>query len=169
MGLRDGNQNVPSIQGNQPINRLCSTMRKKKEDGAIILWNPPPHESLEWNVDGSSRGKPGPVGIGGVFRNERGEVKALFAVLVGIKDSNEVEFMAIVYALEMSLLKELVKNRRIIIESDSKNSITWDCPWNLHFHCNKQHNILTIPKNMVFTKRNREANQIADSLAKEGA
>lgn len=74
----------------------------------------------------------------------------------------------------MSLQKEWIKNREIIIESDSENAIAWankreESPWNLRFYCNKLQNILLILRNDVFIHKNREANQIADSLAKEGA
>lgn len=49
----------------------------------------------------------------------------MFAATVGIKDSNEVEFMAIVFALEMSLQQPWVMEKEIIIESNSKNAIAW--------------------------------------------
>lgn len=41
--------------------------KRKKEDREAIIWNPPPKDILNWNVDWPSRGKPGPVGIGGVL------------------------------------------------------------------------------------------------------
>lgn len=43
------------------------------------------------------------AGIGGVLRDGHGTIKGKFAALVGIRDSNEAEFMAIVFALELSL------------------------------------------------------------------
>lgn len=62
----------------------------------------------------------------------------------------------------------------IIIEFDSKNAITWanrneEGPWNLRFQSNKLKNILLVLKNVTFTYKNRETNQFADSLAKEGS
>lgn len=52
-------------------------------------WCPPPHNKIKWNVDGSARGKPGPGGIGGILRDEIGNIKAMFAAAVGVRDSNE--------------------------------------------------------------------------------
>lgn len=68
-----------------------------------IDWSPPPPNVLKWNVDGSSKGKPGEAGIGGVLRDGQGVVIAMFSAHVGIKDSNEAEFMASVFPLEMSI------------------------------------------------------------------
>lgn len=58
----------------------------------------------------------------------------MFAASVGIRYSNEAEFMTIVYALEMSLQQEWIKQMEIIIETDSKNALTWvnkkeECLW----------------------------------------
>lgn len=54
-------------------------------------------------MNGSARGKLGPVGIGGIRRNDQGNILAMFVASVGVKDSNEAEFMAIIFALEISL------------------------------------------------------------------
>lgn len=68
-------------------------------------------------MDGSARGKPGPAGIGGVPRNDQGNMIAMFAASVGVKDSNEAEFMAIFFTLEMSLQQEWIKGMAILLES----------------------------------------------------
>ncbi|MCH93148.1 N-terminal acetyltransferase complex ARD1 subunit-like protein [Trifolium medium] len=60
----------------------------------------PAQNEWKWNVDGSSKGKPGAAGIGGVLRNDRGDIVAQFAASIGVRDSNEAEFLAIVFALE---------------------------------------------------------------------
>ncbi|PNX83630.1 hypothetical protein L195_g039674, partial [Trifolium pratense] len=54
-------------------------------------------------TNGSTRGKPGLACIGGILQNNRGCVLAHFAASVGVRDSNEAEFMAIVFALELYL------------------------------------------------------------------
>lgn len=74
-------------------------LKERKEPRPTIA-----HNRLKWNVDGYSKGKPGAAGIGGVLRDEQRNVKAMLAASVGIKDFNEAEFMAIAFALEMSLL-----------------------------------------------------------------
>lgn len=112
-------------------------------------------------MDGSSKGKPGMAGIGGLLRDHQGEIRAMFAASVGERDSNEAEFMAIVFALEMSLQQDWLQQAEIIVESDSKNALVWverkeECPWNLRFYCNKLNNILLILKNVSFVHNNRE-------------
>lgn len=56
-----------------------------------VSWYPPPHGVLKLNVDGATRGKPGPAGIGGVLRNSSGVVLFMFSKHVGVCNSNEVE------------------------------------------------------------------------------
>ena len=43
----------------------------------------PSIESLKFNVDGSSKGKSGLAGIGGVLRDCSGKVKAIFSKAIG--------------------------------------------------------------------------------------
>lgn len=95
-----------------------------------------------------------PASIGGILRDDRGVVKAYFAASIGIKDSNEAEFIAMVFALEMSLQKEWLREKEIIVESDSKNALAWinrrdEYPWDLRFYCNKLYNILQVLKRLV--------------------
>lgn len=47
------------------------------------IWNPPDDQTLKWNVDGSSKGKPGPAGIGGVLRDHLGIVKRYLLLFSG--------------------------------------------------------------------------------------
>jgi len=44
---------------------------------------------------------------------------------VGVWDSNEAEFLATVFALEVSLEKIWLKDGEIIVESDSENALLW--------------------------------------------
>jgi ribonuclease HI len=80
--------------------------------------------SFKWNVDGSSLGKPGPSGIGGVLRNHHGHLLGMFFVPVGILDSNIAELRAIVKAIELSASNCLLHHQHLIIESDSANVIS---------------------------------------------
>ncbi|XVF77186.1 hypothetical protein PTKIN_Ptkin14bG0025500 [Pterospermum kingtungense] len=50
---------------------------------------------LMFNVDGSSQGKPGPAGIGGVLRDHMGKELIRFLKSIEIKDSNMAELLAI--------------------------------------------------------------------------
>lgn len=66
-----------------------------------------------------------------------------------------------------------MREREIIIESNFKNALAWvkreeEWPWNVRFLYNNMKNILLILKGVIFEHKNREANDIADPLAKEG-
>ena len=56
---------------------------------------------LKFNVDGAARGNPGRVGIGGVLIKHKGEVLFMFSSHTGIKDSIEVEVLAILEAFQI--------------------------------------------------------------------
>ncbi|XWS15405.1 hypothetical protein CRYUN_Cryun35bG0094600 [Craigia yunnanensis] len=56
-----------------------------------ICWKFPTLEYIKFNVDGSSKGKPWPTGIGGVLRDCSSLVKAVFSKAIGLVDSNVVE------------------------------------------------------------------------------
>ena len=75
---------------------------------------------LKFNVDGASRGKPGLAGIGGVFRNSRGEILLIFSKHVSVCDSNEAEVLAI---LEDLRLFSRGYGGPLVMESDSFNVI----------------------------------------------
>lgn len=135
-------------------------------------WEPPPSKTWKWNVDGSARGKPGPTGIGGVLRDEKGTILSKFAAGVGIRESNEAEFLAIVKALELSMGRDWLKHGNLIVESDSKVALSWaksGCPWKLQFYGNKLRNLLLVLGNVSMIHKNRESNEIADNLAKDGS
>ena len=66
-----------------------------------IIWKCPPLDSLKFNVDGSAKGKPGPASIGGVLRDCRFAVKAVFSKSIGVADSNVVELLAVREALKI--------------------------------------------------------------------
>jgi ribonuclease HI len=132
----------------------------------------PPLPSIwKWNVDGSSRGKPSSAGIGGVLRDCRSIVYAQLAASVGVRESNVAEFLTIIFTLEICLEYDWLRRDNIIIESDSKNALSWinkagSCPWNLRFCYIKLRNILLLLKNVLFVHVNRESNNSADLLVK---
>jgi len=88
-------------------------------------------------TDGSSKGKPGPTGIRGVLHDHNGIVMRFFSVSVGIKESNEVELLTIIKALELSSSKNEFFERNFIIESDYASVVNWMNkhpirPWKYH-------------------------------------
>lgn len=52
----------------------------------VMSWAPPLDGVLKFNVDGAARGKQGPAGIGGVFRNSNKDVLMVFSKSIGVKD-----------------------------------------------------------------------------------
>lgn len=96
----------------------------------------------------------GPIGICGVLHNSEGEISILISVRRGIRESNDVEVMAILEALRIfsSLFQD-----QLIVESDSFNAITQACSKELCFHLcvELQHKI-------------RSANSLTGALAKQG-
>jgi len=104
----------------------------------LIIWSSRANQRLKWNVDGSSTRKPSDPGIEGVLRDYKGIVRCMYrSTLVGIKDSNEAEPIAVIKALELSSTREECIGKRIIIESDSSNVINRmikesNRPWKFH-------------------------------------
>lgn len=41
--------------------------RNERVKRPAVTWIPPPEPALKWNIDGSSKGKPGKAGIGGIL------------------------------------------------------------------------------------------------------
>ena len=72
----------------------CGAPKVKKS----IFWIPPPIGKLKFNVNGAEIGKPRPAGIGGVLRNDKGEVLLMLSKSVGIRYSNEAEVLAICFS-----------------------------------------------------------------------
>lgn len=98
--------------------------------------------------------KLGPIGTCGVLHNSKGEISILFSVKRGIRESNDVEVMAILEALWIfsSSFQD-----RLIEESDSFIAITQACRKELCFHlC------------VEFQHKIRSANSLTGALAKQG-
>ncbi|KAK3199586.1 hypothetical protein Dsin_023001 [Dipteronia sinensis] len=72
-------------------------------------------DTLKFNVDGSSRGKPGPSGIGGVLRDSNGKVLCLYSYYMGILDSNVAELLAIKRAVELCFSNIELKSHDIVV------------------------------------------------------
>jgi len=137
------------------------------------MWSPPMINSLKWNVDGSSLGKPGPSGIGGVLRNHHGHLLGMFSVPVGILDSNIAELRAIVKAIELSASNCLFHHQHLIIESDSVNAISWmnkphSRPWKHHNLFSSVNRLKAYFGSIIFSHIFRESNCVVDCMAKQG-
>ncbi|XVF67225.1 hypothetical protein PTKIN_Ptkin10aG0103200 [Pterospermum kingtungense] len=121
----------------------------------------------------ASSGKSGPAGIEGVMRSHASEELARFSKSVGIEDSSVAELIAICEAFLTFIDSPYVYNCALIVESDSKNAVTWvnsplSAPWRVlnfinHIECLKR-KLRKWEVVHIF----KEANQVVDQLAKEG-
>lgn len=136
----------------------------------LAVWSPPDIGILKCNVDGASKGNPGPCGVGGVIRNSDRKVLGFFALDSGHGWAYEAETKAILNGLRFCQ-QFLLKN--VIVESDSTTAVGWVCskdkrPWRLLNELN-QIDFLMEEVNCLGVKHiYREENSWADSLANVG-
>ncbi|KAK3218850.1 hypothetical protein Dsin_012820 [Dipteronia sinensis] len=165
----------------EPITTILLNLREICVDKGKVkrylkeMWCPPYVNGLKFNVDGSSRGNPGPAGIRGVLRNSDGKILCLFSYHVGIEYSKTSEIMAILKALEVCTSRLVLVDRDIIIASDSKLAV--DCKnktddFGSLNHVNLIYDIrgfLNILKKVYVIFNPRHSNSFADNLAKKGS
>lgn len=135
-----------------------------------VEWLPPIAGVLKVNVDGSSRGSPGPSGIGGVVRNHSKEFVGIFSEAVGMLWAYEAEVLAILKGLQFCKSHCL---NHLLIESDSILAVGWvnnksNRPWKLGNELNLIDNLRTELDVLEVAHIFREANPVADDLAKSG-
>ncbi|XVE67036.1 hypothetical protein DITRI_Ditri08aG0128000 [Diplodiscus trichospermus] len=102
----------------------------------FIEWSKPVSGEMKFNVDGASIGKPGPAGIGGVLRDHMGVERIRFSKSIGVAESNYAEAMAVREAFIIFLASPWAHSYKLIIESDSKNVVSWvlnphSAPWRI--------------------------------------
>ncbi|XP_019054578.1 PREDICTED: uncharacterized protein LOC109115242 [Nelumbo nucifera] len=132
-------------------------------------WSPPNDGWKKLNFDGSCLGNPDPSGIGGVIREENGNVLAVFSGPNQHGDVESSEMKAAVLGVEKA--KEM-GIYRLIIGGDSKIVIKWlkkgeGIIWQLR---NELRRFKQASKEMVIQIRwiRRSSNSMADGLAKQG-
>ncbi|XP_018633360.1 uncharacterized protein [Nicotiana tomentosiformis] len=149
---------------------ICETA-KPKLNIIRATWKLPQPGMFKLNTNGCSNGNPCKSGGGGVVRVHQGEVIAAFATPFGIQTNNAAESLALCIGLKWCKDQRINK---ICVELDSSLVVNWvngkiKPPWNL------RHNIEEIQKIMItfeafhVTHCYREANRVADALAKEGS
>lgn len=137
------------------------------------VWCPPESNQIKWNVDASMNPQTLNAAIGGVLRNEKGEFKCLFSSPIPFMEINSAEILAIHHAIKISLASDITKNHQIILESDSANAVLW-CnsanggPWNMSHHLNFIRNAIKKDLSIKIVHKGRNANFVADNLAKQG-
>ena len=70
------NSDMARFPKDTKVPKVCKAKRRS------TAWVTPPSDHLKFNVDGSSWGKPGPAGIGGVLRDCNGSIKAVFSMSI---------------------------------------------------------------------------------------
>ena len=87
---------------------------------AGLFGEPPPEaKPLAWraNIDGGSRGNPGPASYGVVIRDPRGEVVARLKKYIGRTTNNVAEYYGLIAALDYAHSNSI---RALRVESDSE-------------------------------------------------
>jgi ribonuclease HI len=88
--------------------------------GAGLFGEPPPEaKALAWraNIDGGSRGNPGPASYGVVIRDPRGEIVARLKKYIGRTTNNVAEYYGLIAALDYAQANSI---RALRVESDSE-------------------------------------------------
>ncbi|XVE89676.1 hypothetical protein DITRI_Ditri20bG0015100 [Diplodiscus trichospermus] len=107
----------------------------------------------------------------GVLGDHLGMEKIHFSKSIGIEDSNVPELLAIREALILYASSVWAQNTALIMESDSKNAVTWvlnpkSAPWRVQKFINHIENVKSRIKEWKLQHIPREYNQIANSLEK---
>ncbi|XP_073139125.1 uncharacterized protein [Henckelia pumila] len=134
---------------------------------AIVRWLRPPPGSFKLNVDGSSRGNPGELFVGGVVRDSSGRVLAFFSEFIGLGSNVRAElweiWRGILLCSDLSLFL-------LWIETDSQIAIqilrSRRCRWDLD-HIFSRTRVLVRNRPVHFSHIYREGNSVADALAQQ--
>ena len=92
--------------------RMDHKLKDLKVDRKTIRWKVPPKGWVKLNFDGANRGNPRISGIGGIIRNDKGEVLKGIASKLGIATNNVIEISGLEWCTSS-------KHDKIIIEGDS--------------------------------------------------
>ena len=138
-----------------------------------VSWNAPSPDFLKFNVDRSSRGKPGPAGIGGVLRDHTTTVKLVFSKAIGVADSNVAELLAVREVLSVYANSRWASSHRLIIECDSSNVVKWVTnpicsPWSVRKIISQIEIYKAQLSECEIVHILRNGNDIANALAKFG-
>lgn len=132
----------------------------------IVKWIRPPMGWIKLNTDGSHNSVDS-IGAGGIIRDSNGKIMMAFAKYLGIGSSNLAEAKAIIYGLQWCISHRF---QSIILESDSLIIVNMikgksNTAWQLQNSIDAITQMLSQTTNIV-QHCYREANQVADALAK---
>lgn len=154
------------------VNRAQPTTQSQR-------WLRPPEGSLKLNFDGASRGNPGAAGIGGVIRNQDGDIIHIYCRALGVCTNNEAEFAALEQGLKII---RTMRRGNFIVEGDSALTISVarrlqagtkankaTKHWRLAKATESIEEVIANLRGIVFQSVRRNANGLADFLANHGA
>jgi ribonuclease HI len=122
-------------------------------------------------VDGGSLGNPGPAGVGVVIEGGT-DGRITIAKWIGQQDNNVAEYLALVEALQCAVA---LKARKLHVYSDSQVIVRqmlgdYSCRsprlYSLNWICRKLARSLDFSISHIARERNREANRLAGSAAR---
>lgn len=136
----------------------------------MVSWSPPDIGLLKCNVDGASKGNPGPCGVGGVIRDANRKILGFFALNTGWGWAYEAKIKAILHGFRFCHQYLL---RNIIIESDSTTAVRWTSsknrrPWKLANELNQIDTWMEEVNCLGVKHILREGNGLADFRANKG-
>ncbi|KAM3344027.1 hypothetical protein P3S68_026118 [Capsicum galapagoense] len=134
----------------------------------LVKWSPPSRNYYKLNTDGSSLGNPGIGGIGGVIRNSNGEWIVGYYKGYPKATNSQMEILALLERLKIVEENNLHPTE---ININSQHVIYMLKHGNMHYDpiIDLCRSILTRVRRLAVQQCFREQNQVADSLAKEGA
>ena len=130
------------------------------------------------NFDGASKGNPGPVGFGGIFRNSQGDIQAIYYGSIGWDTNNSVELEGLWQGLNLAHIYNFLP---IIVEGDSQILISMAnqllqgtssakvvTSWHFASRIYKISKWINDNQAISFTHTKRDGNKVADLLANLG-
>ncbi|KAH0641622.1 hypothetical protein KY289_032596 [Solanum tuberosum] len=143
------------------------TSAKKKNQPTLNKWTPP-ERGYKLNSDGSSIGNPDRSGIGGVIRDHNGDWIVGYMGNLHMSNNVKAELTALMQGLRIALARGLLP---LEVNIDCKKFITFienDHPsyTNMIFDCR---DLLGRLGNPPIQHTFREANRVADALARDGS
>lgn len=166
LDIRDIVQKFPAYDSEKIVrllNGLVEELQPRKKNPALS-------GNYVANIDGASRGNPGPGALGLVIYNDQGEIIAEGKETLGICTNNVAEYQALIKALEMARDLHLSS---LLIRSDSQllvkqmqghYKVKDDKMKALH---HKVQTLLQSFDTVEFCHISRDENKLADKLANE--